>query len=72
MDWPKSFRLAGLTEPAFDDLGMFDLGKPKYNTYKDFRSKALLTEEDGKIKATVAGNAEGFYIKNKRRSLQGL
>ena len=46
---------AGLTDPEFDDLGMFDLESPDITRIKTLGAKRYLTEENGKIKATVAG-----------------
>ena len=51
----KKIQAAGLTDPAFDDLGMFDLESPNITRIKTLGAKRYLTEEDGKIKATVAG-----------------
>lgn len=51
----KKIQSAGLTDPAFDDLGMFDLESPNITRIKTLGAKRYLTEEDGKIKATVAG-----------------
>ena len=51
----KRLQLAGLTDPAFDDLGMFDLESPNITRIKTLGAKRYLTEEDGKIKATIAG-----------------
>lgn len=46
---------AGLTDPEFDDLGMYDLESPHITRIKTLGAKRYLTEENGKIKATVAG-----------------
>ena len=51
----KRLQLAGLTDPAFDDLGMFDLESPNITRIKTLGAKRYLTEEEGKIKATIAG-----------------
>ena len=51
----KRLQVAGLTDPAFDDLGMFDLESPNITRIKTLGAKRYLTEEDGKIKATIAG-----------------
>ena len=51
----KRLQAAGLTDPAFDDLGMFDLESPNITRIKTLGAKRYLTEEDGKIKATIAG-----------------
>lgn len=51
----KRLQLVGLTDPAFDDLGMFDLESPNITRIKTLGAKRYLTEEDGKIKATIAG-----------------
>ena len=51
----KKIQAAGLTDPAFDDLGMFNFESPNITRIKTLGSKRYLTEEDGKIKATVAG-----------------
>lgn len=51
----KKIQAAGLTDPAFDDLGMFDLESPNITRIKTLGAKRYLTEENGKIKATVAG-----------------
>ena len=51
----KKIQAAGLTDPAFDDLGMFDLESPNITRIKTLGAKRYMTEEDGKIKATVAG-----------------
>lgn len=51
----KRLQAVGLTDPAFDDLGMFDLESPNITRIKTLGAKRYLTEEDGKIKATVAG-----------------
>lgn len=51
----KRLQLAGLTDPAFDDLGMFDLESPNITRIKTLGAKRYLTEEGGKIKATIAG-----------------
>lgn len=51
----KRIEAVGLTDPAFDDLGQFDLESPNITRIKCLGAKRYLTEEDGKVKATVAG-----------------
>jgi len=51
----KRLQAAGLTDPAFGDLGMFDLESPNITRIKTLGAKRYLTEEGGKIKATIAG-----------------
>ena len=45
---------AGLKDPAFNDLGMYD-HEGTYDRFKTLGAKRYLTEEHGKIKATIAG-----------------
>ena len=47
-------KAAGLTDPAFSDLGMYD-HEGTYIRFKTLGAKRYLTEEHGKIKATIAG-----------------
>lgn len=61
----KKLQACGLTEPAFDDLGMFDLESPNISRIKTLGAKRYLTEEDGKIKATVAGMPKASILKIK-------
>ena len=59
----KKIQAAGLTDPAFDDLGMFDLESPNITRIKTLGAKRYLTEENGKIKATVAGMPKNAIVK---------
>ena len=47
-------KAAGLTDPAFSDLGMYD-HEGTYDRFKTLGAKRYLTEEHGKVKATIAG-----------------
>ena len=47
-------KAAGLTDPAFSDLGMYD-HEGTYTRFKTLGAKRYLTEEHGKGKATIAG-----------------
>ena len=47
-------KAAGLKDPAFNDLGMYD-HEGTYDRFKTLGAKRYLTEEHGKIKATIAG-----------------
>lgn len=51
----KKIQQAGLKDPAFDDLGMFDLESPDITKIKTLGAKRYITEENGVVKATVAG-----------------
>lgn len=61
----KLLKRAGLTDPAFDDLGMFDLESPNITRIKTLGAKRYLTEEDGKVKATVAGMPKEAILRYK-------
>ena len=50
----KKIRLSGLIEPEFDDLGQYE-HEAEYEKIKVLGSKRYLTQEDGKVKATIAG-----------------
>lgn len=45
---------ARLTDPAFDGLGEYD-HEAQYDRFKTLGAKRYLTEEHGKVKATIAG-----------------
>lgn len=75
----KQLVAAGLTDPAFNDLGMFDF-EGHATRFKTLGAKRYLAEVDGKVEATIAGlpkgvinkftdpfevfNAEGWYIES--------
>lgn len=61
----KKLEAVGLTDPAFDDLGMFDLESPDIKRIKTLGAKRYLVEENGKIKATVAGMPKEAILKVK-------
>ena len=61
----KKIEACGLTDPAYNDLGMFDLESPNITRIKTLGAKRYLTEEDGKIKATVAGMPKAAILKIK-------
>ena len=50
----RKIKLSGLTEPEFDDLGQYE-HEAVYEFIKVLGSKRYLTQEGGKIKATIAG-----------------
>lgn len=58
----KKIKACGLTDPAFADLGMYDLESPNITRIKCLGAKRYLTEEDGKVKATVAGMPKGAVL----------
>ena len=53
---------ARLTSPEFDGLGCYD-HEAQYNRFKTLGAKRYLTEEHGKIKATIAGLPKQSILK---------
>lgn len=54
--WIKGkIKKCGLNDPEFDDLGCYDLESPDIKRIKCLGAKRYLVEENGHIKATVAG-----------------
>lgn len=54
-DWmSKRIKAVGLTEPEFDDLGQYE-HEAHYTKIKVLGAKRYLVEENGKVKATIAG-----------------
>lgn len=58
----RKLKQNNLTDPAFDDLGMFDLESPHITRIKTLGAKRYMTEEDGHVKATVAGMPKGAIL----------
>lgn len=66
-DIAAQLKAAGLTHPAFHDLGMFDdeYKGQRITRFKTLGAKRYLTEVNGKVKATIAGLPKDVLLKYK-------